>query len=137
MNVRRAVVAAVFLCMGLVTQACAKDHDRGGKTWDRPADRPLMQIALLLDTSNSMDGLISQAKSQLWRIVNELASARRRGREPVIEVALFEYGNNRLNPEEQYICRVLSFTCDLDEVSERLFGLSTCGGEEYCGAVSW
>ena len=27
--------------------------------------RPVIQLALLLDTSNSMDGLINQAKSQL------------------------------------------------------------------------
>ncbi|MES2507664.1 MAG: hypothetical protein V4599_13240, partial [Verrucomicrobiota bacterium] len=27
----------------------------------------LVQIAILLDTSNSMDGLIEQAKSQLWK----------------------------------------------------------------------
>ena len=33
-------------------------------------------LALLLDTSNSMDGLIDQAKSQLWKIVNELAAAK-------------------------------------------------------------
>lgn len=37
----------------------------------------LMQMAILLDTSNSMDGLIEQAKSQLWKIVNELALGKR------------------------------------------------------------
>ena len=35
-----------------------------------------VQIALLLDTSNSMDGLINQAKSQLWDIVNEFSLAK-------------------------------------------------------------
>jgi len=35
-------------------------------------EAPLIQIALLLDTSNSMDGLINQARSQLWAIVNSL-----------------------------------------------------------------
>ena len=29
-----------------------------------------IKVALLLDTSNSMDGLIDQAKAQLWDIVN-------------------------------------------------------------------
>ena len=38
-----------------------------------------MQIALLLDTSGSMDGLIDQARTQLWKIVNELALAKRNG----------------------------------------------------------
>jgi len=33
-----------------------------------------IKVALLLDTSNSMDGLIEQAKSQLWKIVGALAN---------------------------------------------------------------
>ncbi len=35
-----------------------------------------IQIAILLDTSSSMDGLIEQAKSQLWKIVNQAAGAK-------------------------------------------------------------
>jgi len=31
-------------------------------------DTKNIQVALLLDTSNSMDGLIDQAKAQLWEI---------------------------------------------------------------------
>ena len=34
-----------------------------------PQRRPSIQIALLLDTSNSMDGLIDQAKSQLSELM--------------------------------------------------------------------
>src|SRR5437870_686414 len=41
-----------------------------------PAEKPLVQIAILLDTSGSMDGLIEQAKSQLWKICNEFIKAR-------------------------------------------------------------
>lgn len=96
-------------------------------------DAAKVQLALLLDTSNSMDGLISQAKSQLWRIVNEAASARRGGKAPVVEVALYEYGNNGLNPLSGYIRRVADFTPDMDGLSEKLFALSTNGGEEYAG----
>ena len=56
-----------------------------------------IQLAILLDTSNSMDGLIGQAKSTLWNVVNELARSRRGGKIPVLEVALFEYGNDGLD----------------------------------------
>ena len=98
-------------------------------------DRPLVQIALLLDTSNSMDGLIDQAKSQLWRIVNEVARSRYEGAHPRLEVALYEYGNNRLQARQRWIRQVLAFNTDLDAISEALFGLRTSGGEEYCGAV--
>jgi hypothetical protein len=30
-----------------------------------------IQLVILFDTSNSMDGLLEQAKSRLWEIVNE------------------------------------------------------------------
>ena len=36
-----------------------------------------VQLAILLDTSNSMDGLIEQTKTQLWKIVNEMARSKR------------------------------------------------------------
>lgn len=96
---------------------------------------PLVQIALLLDTSNSMDGLISQAKSQLWKFVNELADASHNGREPMLYVALYEYGNDSLSAREGYIRQISGFTYDLDKISEELFALDTNGGTEYCGQV--
>lgn len=95
--------------------------------------QPHIQIALLLDTSNSMDGLISQAKSQLWTLVNELSEGKKGGQTPIIELALYEYGNSSISVSQGYIRQVLSLTTDLDTVSEKLFALSTNGGEEYAG----
>ena len=34
------------------------------------APAPKIQVAILLDVSNSMDGLIEQAKAQLWNMVS-------------------------------------------------------------------
>ncbi len=96
---------------------------------------PKIQLAILLDTSSSMDGLINQAKSQLWRIVNELALAKKDGVSPRLEVAIFEYGNSTLPEGEGYMRMVTSFTGDLDKVSANLFELTTNGGDEYCGMV--
>ncbi|MHC4661171.1 MAG: vWA domain-containing protein [Planctomycetota bacterium] len=97
--------------------------------------KPRIQIALLLDTSNSMDGLINQAKAQLWKIVNELAMAEQNGKKADLFVALYEYGNDNLPPAEGYIRLVVPLTTDLDKVSEELFKLRTNGGSEYCGKV--
>jgi len=96
---------------------------------------PVVKVAILLDTSNSMDGLIVQAKNQLWKIVNELSKAELNGRKPRLEVALYEYGNDSLSVSQNYVRRVVAFTSDLDRLSESLFALKTNGGEEYCGAV--
>lgn len=92
-------------------------------------------LGLLLDTSNSMDGLIDQAKAQLWNIVNRLSEARDQGERPSVRVALYEYGNSGLPMQENYIRQVSAFTTNMDEISKQLFALTTNGGEEYCGAV--
>jgi len=97
--------------------------------------KPLIQMAILLDTSGSMEGLINQARSQLWTIVNEFASIKKTGERPELQVALFEYGNSGLPAGEGYIRLIVPFTTDLDRVSEELFALRTNGGDEYCGWV--
>jgi hypothetical protein len=98
--------------------------------------RKVVQIALLLDTSNSMDGLLNQAKSQLWSVVRRVgALSSEGGLAPTLQIALYEYGNNKVSAELGYIRQVSGFTTDLDLISEKLFALSTDGGSEFCGAV--
>ena len=63
---------------------------------DAVQKKPVIQLCILLDTSNSMDGLIDQARTQLWRVVNQFATAKRDGRSPELQVALYEYGNDGL-----------------------------------------
>jgi hypothetical protein len=94
-----------------------------------------IQVALLLDTSSSMDGLIDQAKSRLWNIVNTLTTLKYDGKTPDIEIALYEYGNDGLSVKSNYIRQVTPLSTDLDLISEKLFALRTNGGSEYCGAV--
>ena len=92
-----------------------------------------IQVALLLDTSGSMDGLIEQAKSQLWKMVNELSSSTKGGKSPDIELALYEYGKTPVGATKGYMQQIVPLSKDLDLVSEKLFELRTDGGEEYCG----
>jgi uncharacterized protein YdaT len=80
-----------------------------------------------------MDGLIDQAKSQLWKMVNELATTQKDGEIPDIELALYEYGNSNLSATQGYVRQVSALTTDLDMISEKLFELQTNGGSEYCG----
>src|SRR5688572_27352170 len=53
---------------------------------------PKIQVAILLDVSNSMDGLIEQAKAQLWNMVSVMGKATCNDAVPNIEIALYEYG---------------------------------------------
>jgi polyhydroxyalkanoate synthesis regulator phasin len=122
---------AIILVMALaITILPSASTARGA-----PQDQAMVDLALLLDTSNSMDGLISQAKSQLWTIVQQFARARKYHQAPFLRVALFEYGNTNLPVNEGYLRQVVPLTDDLDALSEALFSLTTQGGDEYCGQV--
>jgi len=79
--------------------------------------------------------LIDQARTQLWKIVNEFIDVKKNGRKPELQVALYEYGNNWQPVAKGYIRQVLPLTTDLDKVSQELFALKTNGGSEYCGQV--
>lgn len=118
-----------FLFLGLISCGNANASEK------HPKKKNTIKVALLLDTSGSMSGLINQAKAQLWEIVNELSYAKCGNDKPNLEIALYEYGNDRISSESGFIRKVLHFSTDLDEISERLFSLTTNGGSEYCGKV--
>lgn len=114
------------------TQVSAKEIN---KKKDPNPKNQTIQVALLLDTSGSMNGLINQAKAQLWEVVNELSYAKCKGETPNLEIALYQYGNDELSKQKGFIKQMAPFTTDLDEISEKLFGLTTNGGDEFCGTV--
>ena len=117
-----------ILTAALISISCIIGHAQ-------PESARKVQVAILFDTSNSMDGLIDQAKSRIWNIVNEVSDLTYNGQTPGVEFALYQYGNDGLSSGNNYIQQVLKLTSDLDEISQKLFALHTNGGSEYCGAV--
>jgi hypothetical protein len=135
-QLKKSFIATAAKALLIVVISCTSSHSRSNESEQHVDNKQKIMLALLLDTSNSMDGLIDQAKSQLWTIVNELASAKcQDGTPPDINIALFEYGNSGLPSSEGYIRMVVNLTNDLDEISEKLFSLRTNGGDEFCGQV--
>jgi hypothetical protein len=107
-------------------------------TVDTPApkkNKAKIQAAILLDVSNSMDGLIEQAKAQLWNMVSVMGKAKCEGETPQIEIALYEYGRTSNDVNKGFVKQISPFTSDLDKLSQNLFSLTTYGGDEYCGQV--
>ncbi|RYZ46451.1 MAG: hypothetical protein EOP49_23290, partial [Sphingobacteriales bacterium] len=98
---------------------------------------PKIQVAVLLDVSNSMDGLIDQAKAQLWNMVSVMGKASCDGVTPSVEIALYEYGRSSNDERKGYVKQITGFTADLDQLSQKLFSLTTNGGDEYCGQVMY
>jgi len=122
----RPLLSALLLALAL--PALAQERVSAPPTGSVVAERrPRVQVALLLDNSGSMQGLLNQARTQLWKVVNTFATARQHGRPVQLELALYEYGNG--------VRRLSPLTADLDAISSQLFGLQVAGGDEYCGAV--
>lgn len=139
-NVKKILLSALAMGTLFTSYACkmeAKDKALAlNHLVEENPSNQYVKIALLLDTSNSMDGLINQAKAQLWDIVNEFTYAKcGNASRPELRIALYEYGNDNLSSREGHIRQVLGFSKDLDEISEKLFSLTTNGGEEFCGQV--
>ena len=121
-----------YLVLGFSTPS---NHQTGIETPEKIKSSPKIQAAILLDVSNSMDGLIEQAKAQLWTMVNVMGKAKCNGETPQIEIALYEYGRDNNDLRKGYVKKITPFTSDLDDLSQKLFQLTTNGGEEYCGYV--
>ena len=76
-----------------------------------------IQVAILLDVSGSMDGLIEQAKAQLWNMVNTMGKAKCDGSvSPKIEIALYEYGRTTNDAKAGYVKQINGFINDLDSL---------------------
>jgi uncharacterized protein YdcH (DUF465 family) len=121
----RALLPAALLALALCP----------GPTIAKDSKDPVVEVAICLDTSSSMDGLITSAKKKLWDIVNDLARAKPT---PKLRVAVFSYGNNAYDPKTGWVRQELDLTDDLDRVSEKLNALRATtiqGGDEYVGRV--
>lgn len=135
---RKPLLAAATVCAAIILAfAFGKPQKQKQTTVAVPptADQKI-QVAILLDVSNSMDGLIDQAKTQLWTMVNTLGRVQCNNQlNPKIEIALYEYGTPRNEVRKGYIRQINNFITNLDSLSQNLFALTTNGGDEYCGHV--
>jgi len=124
-----AAIFLIFICLGVMMAFTNKQPHR-------PPVQPKIQVAILLDVSSSMDGLIEQAKAQLWNMVSTMGKAKCSDDvSPQIEIALYEYGRSSNDVKAGYVKQLSGFTSDLDSLSKILFSLHTNGGDEYCGQV--
>lgn len=99
-----------------------------------PQEKPKsIDVAVLLDTSGSMDGLIESAKIKLWTIVNDLAKIQPT---PNLRVGLYQYGNDGLTKESGWVRVENELTNDLDEVYKKLNAFRTHGGTELVARVT-
>jgi hypothetical protein len=127
MKTTKSILAAGLLLGALLAPAGAQETLK--KT--RPEPR-IIDLAVCLDASGSMDGLINSARQRIWAIVNDLATAKPT---PRLRVALLIYGNDGNNPAAGWVKVLTNLTEDLDLVSQQLFSITTNGGTELVARV--
>jgi hypothetical protein len=128
-----AVTLFILTAIIILSFTAATERSATGKVSTNA--NPKIQVAILLDVSGSMDGLIEQAKAQLWNMVSVMGKAQCNGVAPKIEIALYEYGRTTNDVKAGYVKKINGFINDLDSLSQNLFSLKTNGGDEYCGQV--
>ena len=133
-----ALISSIAVASLAVGGLAASVANAGGNELPLPGDTPavanehVIELAICLDTSGSMDGLLNSVRQKLWTIVNDLAKAEPT---PTLRVALLSYGNDGHNPENGWVKVETPFTEDFDTVSQMLFALTTNGGTELVGRV--
>lgn len=118
---------AAWMAAGLSTLlACAACDVRAS---DQCRARPRMEVAFVLDTTGSMNGMIAGAKQKIWAIANRLKSA---SPTPEIRFGLVGYRDRG----DAYIAKVFGLTPDLDEVYSHLYSFSAEGGGDEPESVN-
>ena len=104
--------------------------DRLPKVSTKAYDQPQIHLALILDVSGSMEGLINQTREELWKVINLFNGIEYKGATPEIRVALYTHGMYEAS-SGLFLEQRLSLTTDLDQVSEILFSIKTRGSQEF------
>ena len=94
--------------------------------------RPTVNLAICLDTSGSMDGLIDATRRSIWGVVNDLALAKPT---PDFRIAFLTFGNDGHDEATGWVKIHAPMTDDLDLISQSLFAQSTNGGTELVARV--
>jgi Mg-chelatase subunit ChlD len=93
------------------------------------AQRPVVDVVFVLDTTGSMSGLIETAKEKIWSIASTMASAQPT---PDIRIGLVGYRDKG----DQYVTKIVNLSDDLDSVYARLMEFQAGGGGDTPESVN-
>lgn len=127
MNLRPTASLALAALLCLAPAAARADDQRPPATAEA-APRPI-DLAICLDTSGSMEGLLDACRRKIWDVCTLLAQARPA---PRLRVALVSFGGEQ-NADAGWVVLEQGLTEDLDTVYEKLMALRASGGTEYVG----
>jgi Mg-chelatase subunit ChlD len=85
------------------------------------AQKPVVDVVFVLDTTGSMSGLIDTAKEKIWSIATTMSSAQPT---PEIRIGLVGYRDRG----DAYVTRIVNLSSDLDSVYAALMDFQADGG---------
>ena len=100
----------------------------GAPTPANEAQRPVLDVVFVLDTTGSMGGLLEGAKQKIWSIASRLAEGKPT---PKVRVGLVAYRDQG----DAYVTQVFGLTEDLDAMYATLRGFRADGGGDGPEAV--
>lgn len=92
-----------------------------GKKEAAAAERPVVEVVFVLDTTGSMGGLLEGAKQRVWAIANEIAKGRPA---PRVRMGLVAYRDKG----DDYVTKVFGLSDNLDRTYKDLSSLTAGGG---------
>jgi hypothetical protein len=93
----------------------------GAQASTRPAAKPRIEVAFVLDSTGSMGGLIEGAKQKIWAIANSIIA---RKPTPEVRIGLLSYRDRG----DEYVTRMFDLTDDIDIVFRNLQFFAADGG---------
>ena len=126
---------AIVFCALLALDGWDTGADSPQAALARQDNSPLIQVAILIDTGDNMSPIIEQAQGQIWQVVGEVGAYRLYGKDPELQMALYEYGNGNIGEQQDYLQMLRPLTHDLDGLSESIFSLYPEEAPQYCGKV--
>jgi len=130
MQVLKSAAAVLLLSAGMILPGLTSQQIAFA---DEPArvsaDRPILDLAFLIDTTGSMGGEIEMVKKKTKDLVAKLASGKPA---PVVRVGLVAYRDRG----DEYVTKVFPFSDDIDKVVKDITALKADGGGDTPEAVN-
>lgn len=116
-----------FCALSLLFLLANPLHSRYASASDTVA---YIQICLIVDVSGSMEGLLYQAQTQIWNVLDYASQHQKKKKQTVVELALISVGNGMLNADPHFVEVLSDFSTDRDRLADKLFLLRANGAVE-------
>ncbi|MBA3857986.1 MAG: hypothetical protein C0507_13865 [Cyanobacteria bacterium PR.3.49] len=130
MHVLKSAAAVLFFSAGMLLPGMVGNQlALAGEAPAQSAERPVLDLAFLIDTTGSMGGEIEMVKKKTKDLVAKLASGKPA---PIVRVGLVAYRDRG----DEYVTKVFPFSDNIDKVVKDITALNAAGGGDTPEAVN-